>query len=226
MTHTIDEKIPTWGGKNEFNKVIVSDYDNHGFRVMHYNMVASIGTHIDAPSHCFAKGLNVDDIPIDKLIANACVINVSQKCINLPDYKISVDDIKNYEEQYGKITQKNIVLGCTGWSKRWQNTELYRNQEKNSEFWKMHFPTFSSEAADLLLEKNIIGIGIDTFSPDNFFSDWAVHKKFLGNGKYILENLNNLDQLDPVNSLIIALPLKIYQSSEAPTRIIGLVQKK
>jgi kynurenine formamidase len=50
-----------------------------------------------------------------------------------------------------------------------------------------------------------------------------VHKQLLGAGKYILENVTNLEGLPAKGSFILALPLKIKGGTEAPVRLIGLI---
>jgi kynurenine formamidase len=57
----------------------------------------------------------------------------------------------------------------------------------------MHFPLWSLEAVKFLdMERDISGIGCDTLSPETK-SGFPIHYYILGRGKYIVENLNNLD---------------------------------
>ena len=72
-----------------------------------------------------------------------------------------------------------------------------------------------------LAEKNIVGIGIDTLSPDGSNMSFPVHHKILGAGKYIIENLCHLEKLPAVGARVMALPLKIKNGSEAPCRVIA-----
>src|SRR5262245_11027791 len=56
------------------------------------------GTHIDAPVH-FAQGRwTVDQIPLDRLIGNAVVIDVSAACAANADYQVSVSDFTAWEQ--------------------------------------------------------------------------------------------------------------------------------
>ena len=60
----------------------------------------------------------------------------------------------------------------------------------------MHFPGYGADAARLLVERGVVGIGIDTLSLDHGPSaDFATHKIMLAAGKYRIENLANLDPL-------------------------------
>ena len=124
------------------------------------------------------------------------------------------EDVLQFERVYGNIPHGAFVIIYTGWSKRWSQPEKYRNEKI--------FPSISIEAAEHLLSRNIVGLGIDTLSPDAFGSQFPVHSLILGAGKYIVENVANADQLDPIGSFIFALPIKVFEGTEAPMRLVGM----
>lgn len=108
-----------------------------------------------------------------------------------------------------------FVLFYTGWEKHWPNPEKYRNN--------LVFPSISAHVAQLLLERNIAGIGIDTLSPDTADSGYPVHQLLLQAGKYIIENVANAHSLPPIGAWTLALPWKIINATESPVQLIGLV---
>lgn len=218
LTHPLDETVPTWSGGCGFCLEIKKDYDKT-FRVQQIKMHAGIGTHIDAPSHRFQGGLSVHDIPLDTLMVRAVKIDVSNAP---PDYEISVEDLKKYENDFGSIPEKSLVIGFTGWDRLFSKNDAYRNVDKNGQ---MHFPAFSEKSAEYLLKKNVAGLAIDTLSPDCLNLEYPVHKLFLGEGKYIIENIANASKMVPQGSFVIALPLNAKNASEAPIRIVGLIPK-
>src|ERR1044071_6226391 len=68
-----------------------------------YSAAEHGGTHLDAPVH-FAKGRNsADQIPLDQLIGDGLVVDVTTKCANDPDYLVSVADLQVWEKANGKI---------------------------------------------------------------------------------------------------------------------------
>lgn len=219
LTHTITTSIPAWQGTDSFSTNIIRDY-HQGLRTQQFNIGSNTGTHLDAPAHFYKNAPAVDDIPLDKLIVPAYVIDVSSKASE--DYRISGDDITEFEKQYGQIPEGSLVIGNTGWHRNWIEPKKYRNLDSSN---VMHFPGFSLEAAQLLLERNIVGIAIDTLSPDGADTTFPVHKLLLKAGKYIIENIANIEKLPPTGAYVIALPLKIHGAVEAPMRIIGLVPK-
>jgi len=219
LTHTITTSIPAWQGTDSFSTNIIRDY-HQGHRTQQFNIGSNTGTHLDAPAHFDQHAPMIDDIPLDKLIVPACVIDVSSKASE--DYHISADDIAAFEKQHGQIPAGCLVIGNTGWHRHWIEPKKYRNLDPHN---VMHFPGFSLEAAQLLLERNIVGIAIDTLSPDGADTTFPVHKIILGAGKYIIENIANIEKLPPTGAYVFALPLKIHDAVEAPMRIIGLVPK-
>jgi len=47
----------------------------------------------------------------------------------------------------------------------------------------------------------------------------------LGNNKYGLTQLRNLDKLPTTGAIVIAAPLKIVGGSGSPTRVLALISK-
>ena len=220
LTQPLFDNAPTWGGSCEFCLGVTQDYDRT-FRVNRLEMNTGVGTHIDAPCHLFKGGLSIEQIEVNQLITQVCVIDVSTHAD--ADYRISADDIKTYEKNYGLIPKKSVVVGFTGWSRFWLNAKTYRNQDSKGQ---MHFPAFSARAAEILLERDVAGIAIDTLSPDCLDPSFSVHKLILGNGKYIIENIGDCSHVPVKGAYIIALPLKLQDCAESPLRVIALIPKK
>jgi kynurenine formamidase/GNAT superfamily N-acetyltransferase len=214
LTHTVSSSIPTWEGGCGFLLHTTQDYKDVGFRIQRFEMVAGIGTHMDAPCHQVAGGGSIDDLPLSDLIAPCVVIDVSSKVHER--YKVSVEDILEFEKEHGKIPGSSFVILRTGWDRFWDTPEKYRNN--------LVFPSVSVEAATALLQRGICGLGIDTLSPDSFDGGFDVHSTLLGAKKYIVENIANSSLLPPTGSSIVCAPIKVEGGAEAPVRLIGLLQ--
>ena len=187
-----------------------------------YSTPEHLGTHLDAPNHFEDNQPSVDELSLESLIGPASVIDVSDKVNNNADYELTVKDIVDWEEVNGKIPERSIILLNTGWSKRWNDYEKYKNVDSSN---KLHFPGYSAAAADFLIEKrDINGIGIDTLSADYGMStDFAVHHIINGSSKYILENVANLDKLPPTGATLIIAPIKIEGGSGGQARIWAIL---
>ncbi len=218
LTHVLDSTIPTWDGECGFNHDVHIDYSDcegeEKFRVMKVKMHAGIGTHMDAPSHSIPGGRFIHDFDINDLIMPCVVINVSDQCHER--YSLSPNDIVNFENKYELIPKGSCVMVKTGWSKFWHTPLKYHNNHL--------FPSVSSEAAELLVERGVSALGIDTLSPDRPEDSFKVHKIFLGAGKIIIENVANLDRMQPAGGFVMVLPIKIKDGTEAPVRLVGLSQ--
>ena len=219
LTHMLDGNIPAWNGGCGFQHDMHIDYsDCQGedkFRVMKVKMHSGVGTHMDAPSHCIAGGKYIHDFDVNDLIMPCVVIDVASK--SHERYSLSVQDIADFESKFGTITQNSCVMIKTGWSKFWNEPLKYHNNHV--------LPSVSSEAADLFFERGVSALGIDTFSPDRPEDGFKVHKTFLGAGKILIENVANLDSITPIGSFVMVLPIKIKEGTEAPVRLVGLIEK-
>lgn len=218
LTHTLDENTPTWNGGCGFTQAIKSDYSGSltevSFRVQQLKLHAGLGTHLDAPAHCIPGGMTIDALPLTNLLAPCVVIDVSAHAHER--YRVTLADVKTYENTFGLMEAGSFVMFRTGWERFWHDPEQYRNQHC--------FPSVSREVAALLLERGVVGIGIDTLSPDRPEDGFPVHTLLLGAGKYIVENAANVAQLPPHGSFILALPIKTRGGTEAPIRLVGLKQ--
>jgi kynurenine formamidase len=213
LTHSLSEDIPSWSGSCGFRSDIKLDYESSGFRVQKLTMHAGIGTHIDAPSHRMSGGKDVSDLGLDQLITHCMVIDISEK--SSPDCSLQCSDIHHFEEIHGRIAKGAFVITNTGWSKYWVDHEKYRNN--------MNFPSVSRDAACLLLEREICGLGIDTLSPDRPRDGYPVHELLLAENKYIVENVAYPEKMPPKGAYSVVLPIKISGGTEAPIRLVGLL---
>ncbi|WP_363347193.1 cyclase family protein [Methylocystis echinoides] len=185
------------------------------------------GTHIDAPMHFAENHWTNSDIPIDRLIRPAVVIDIAAKAAKDPDYALSPADIEAWENSYGRIPDGAIVLLRTGWSARWPDRKSYLGDDTPGVATNLHFPSFGPEAATLLVSaRHVSLIGLDTASVDIGPSrDFMVHRIIGAANVPGLENLTNLDQLPPTGALVMAMPMKIAQGSGAPARVIAFAPR-
>jgi kynurenine formamidase len=218
LTHTLDENIPSWNGGCGFQCEITSDYSDSTteakFRTQQWTMRAGMGTHVDAPAHCIPGAPSIDQIPLSQLCVPCIMMDVS--AASHEHYSVSLQDIAQFENKYGRILAGTFVMIKTGWERFWHIPGKYHNNYL--------FPSVSIEAAELLVNRGVCGLGIDTLSPDRPESGYPVHQLFLGKGKYLVENAANLDSLPAQGGFILILPMKIKGATEAPIRLVALVE--
>lgn len=199
--------------------------DGYFYSSYSFSMAEHGGTHIDAPYHFFKGGKSVDELPLSQLRGSGLVIDVSDSALANPDYQITVDDLKAWEEQHGRIPDGSIVLLKTGYGQFWPKKIKYLGTaERGKEgISKLHFPGLHPDAARWISEeRNIKMIGLDTASIDYGQSElFKSHRTLMKHGIPALENVANLDQLPSSGFTIIALPIKTEGGSGGPVRIIA-----
>jgi kynurenine formamidase len=231
LTYAFDESTIYWPTADGFKLNV--DYKGLTDKGYYYsaNSFCSAehgGTHLDAPIHFYENRMSADEIPLENLIGNAVVVDVSEKCLENRDYLIAVDDFTMWEKENGEIPDNTIVLLETGYGKYWPDRTKYMGtDERGAEaVAKLHFPGLHPDAAGWLAkERNIKAVGIESPSIDYGQSQYfKTHVILTENNIPIFENVANLEMLPAKNFTVIALPMKIKGGSGGPLRIIALVQ--
>ncbi len=217
LTHGLSADIPTWDGRSGFNLAVSSDYQrrarSESFRVQEITCGAGSGTHLDAPAHVIPGGLSIDKLNLNDLVSRCAVIDVSDEADE--SYVIMPVVLEKWEKEYGEIAPDSFVIFYTGWDKHWDNRERYHNNHM--------FPCVHLFTAERLLERGVVGIGIDTLSCDRGDNGYPVHKAILGAGKYLVENIANARGLPATGARVLALPMKLIDGTESPIRLIALI---
>jgi kynurenine formamidase len=185
------------------------------------------GTHLDAPIH-FAEGRrSMEQIPLEQLMAPAVVIDVAAKAAADRDYRLTREDVLDFERRHGRIPEGAIVLLRTGWSRHWPDRKAYLGDDTPGDASRLHFPSFGEDAARLLVdERRAAALGADVASIDYGQStDFRVHRIAAAADVPGLENLAALDALPPTGAFVIALPMKIQGGSGGPLRAVALVPR-
>ncbi|HEY0377256.1 MAG TPA: cyclase family protein [Pyrinomonadaceae bacterium] len=188
------------------------------------------GTHIDAPVH-FAKGHHtVDEIPLEQLVGEAVVVDVTKQSEASRDYQVRTEDFLQWEKANGPIPKGAIVILRTGYSKYWPDRKRYMGTDERGAdaVPKLHFPGLHPEAARWLTSnRSIKAIGLDTPSIDYGQSTlFESHRALFDQNVPAFENLTNLDQLPAKNFTVVALPMKIKGGSGGPLRAIAILKEK
>lgn len=183
------------------------------------------GTHLDAPRH-FAEGMHtVDEVPIERLVGEAVIIDVSAKCLANPIYEVSADDLVAWEAKRRRQLVDVIVLVRTGWAKRWGDRTAYLGTDKTGPeaVPLLRFPGLAPEAAKWLVEhRRVKAVGIDTASIDHGPSTlFGSHVALCSGNVPVFENVAEISTLPEEGATVVALPMKIAGGSGGPLRIIA-----
>lgn len=233
LTHPFDGRTVYWPtAPFAFELDTLSYGDTEGgwfYSAFQFRAPEHGGTHLDAPVH-FARGRHtVDQVPLDRLMGPAVVIDVSARAENDPDYRLTVSDLTAWEAEHGTVPRGSIVLLRTGWDRFWPDAGRYLGDAGRGEAaaQNLHFPSYGEDAARVLVEeRGVSALGADVASIDYGQSrDFPVHRIIMEENVPGLENVAHLNRLPATGATVIALPMKIAGGSGAPLRVIALVPR-
>ena len=221
---------PQFAPSKPFSLEEISRYDSRG-PAWYWNNIACgehTGTHFDAPVH-WVTGKDhphnaTHNIPVDRFIGAACVIDVSKQARENADFLLTQEVVEEWELRHGRIPPRAWVLIRTDWSKH-ATAKAFLNIEADGP----HTPGFHPQCVPFLArERDILGVGVETVGTDagqaaGFEPMFPCHTIMHGSNKFGLASLTNLDLLPPTGAVVIAPPLKIVNGSGSPLRVLALV---
>src|SRR5579871_1967066 len=221
LSYAINDKLVAWPGDPKvFEAKVNGTVEKDGYFTRSFWMLEHYGTHLDAPAHFPPGKVTVEQIAPEKLFGPA-VLDVRAEAEKNADYQLTTSEIEAWEKAHGRIPAGAIVLLRSGWASRWPDVQRYRNTDAKG---VMHFPGFSADAAKILLERKISGLGCDTLSIDPGNSkDFPVHHLVLGAEVYQLENLKDLTDVPEAGAFLVVAPIKLEGGSGGAVRVFALV---
>lgn len=168
-------------------------------------LCANTGTYLDSPFHRYPDGIDVADVPLDRLAElDGVVIDVSGQVGRLVDRT----QLLPYDVG-GKA-----VLVRTGWDRHW-GTDAYIYGH----------PFLTAAAADHLLAEGAALVGIDSLNIDDTSSgERPVHSALLASGIPICEHLTNLAALPIDGFRFSAVPVKVRGMGTFPVRAYATIE--
>lgn len=207
LSHLIFQGMPIYPGNPypQFQPFYTLEKDKAN--VTRLTLGSHTGTHVDAPKHFIPNGNSVDEIPLEKLMGEAIVLDVSEKVVG---EGITNVDLDIYSEI---VKQHDIVLLYTGTSDQWDKNESIMRD----------FTYLEPSAAKWIVDHNIKCIGIDSFSVEKYnFKEGLSHRTLLSRNICIIEGLNsNLKKCLSKRMFIVCLPLFLKGIGGAPARVIA-----
>lgn len=194
---TLTPDLVVWPGEKHFERVPTKDIDKDGVVVSNIGFGSHTGTHIDAPKHFVKGGISIDQIDLNRLIGPCQVIEY-----------IGEGDLTLKECVDQQITQERVLF-------KLGNSPLLKQKEFIEEYRAL-----TSEVAEFLVEGDIKLVGVDYLSVERKGSPGhPTHIKFLKNEVVIIEGLD-LENVEPGEYQLIALPLKIESGDGCPARVV------
>ena len=223
LTHTLTDKFPFIPVKEltyPFELLPMATLEENGVAANSWKIHEHLGTHIDAPNHFISGQLSVDEIDLRDLVVPVVVIDIEDKASMDKDASVTVEDLRLFEDRYGKIPAHSCVMMYSGWEKRLHDS-TFVGLDKNL---VKHYPGFSHEAISFLLkDRDIAGIGVDVLSFDPGVDEtYSGHKILFAAGKWGVECVANLDKIPKTGATIIVGAPKVGRATGGFSRIIAV----
>jgi kynurenine formamidase len=221
LTHTLSPTFPIWPGNVPIKITNTATRAKDGYYANRWDLAEHHGTHLDAPAHFAAQGVTAERLEASALVVPAAVIDLRERARKNADAVVTVDDLKAWEKAHGRLPKNCGVFLNSGWDARAGDARAFLGQDASK---TLHFPGFSKEACEFLLtEREVAGLAVDTLSLDfGASADFAVHKRWLGAGKWGLECVANLSQLPPAGATVFVGAPKVIGASGGPTRVLAV----
>ena len=230
LTHAFAPGIPHWPGFPDEKREVIYSFDKGrgslgaGFFAEIFSHVGQWGTHVDPPAHFARGGRTVDQITLKEMILPLVVVDVHKEVAKNADYTLTVERLKKWETQHGKVPTGAFVAMRTDWSKRWPDAKKMENKDDKG---VAHYPGWSMPALKFLYEeRNVTASGHETTDTDPGIAttkdDYSLETYILSHDHYQIELLTNLDQLPESGAMVIATFPKPKGGSGFPARVFAI----
>ncbi|MDE2778797.1 MAG: cyclase family protein [Chloroflexota bacterium] len=191
-------------------------HESHARSNTKLTLATHIGTHVDAPYHFHADGTTVENMPLNRYMGPALLLDFREIAKSLTP--LSVADIQQAGGTPEAVRDKIVVL-FTGWAAAESGGVRFYSQG----------PYLSNEGAAYLADNGVNAVSVDfpidkhPPSPQSTIDDFPVHRLLLGQGIPLIENLINLDQLVGREFELWALPIKLKDGDGAAARAVARI---
>ena len=211
VSHVIESGMITYRG---FPAPLICDYlsredsraryeEGTEFQIGRIEMVANTGTYIDSPFHRYAHGLDIAQLPLERLVNLECiVIRIERSQQSIGAEAITEVDVA------GKA-----VLIHTGWDSNWRTDQYFEGH-----------PHLTEECAIALRDSGALLVGIDSLNIDSTKTGARpVHTTLLGADIPIVEHLCNLRDVPTTGASFNAAPVAVSRMGSFPVRAYAVI---
>lgn len=196
----IENSMLVWPGDPQVSIQTTATVEKDGVGDSHLSFGSHTGTHVDAPKHFVANATGIDQIPLEKLVGECFVVDLTE----ITHKEILVSDFSQIP-----LTSGSRILFKTGNYKY-----LYGNVFPDS------YISLSLQAAEYLVTKGVYLVGIDFLGIEKRKNPGhPVHTTLLKAGIVNVEGLD-LSKVPEGKYKLICLPIKLKDADGSPARVI------
>ncbi len=214
LTRPLDETSSLWPGIPPLVVESTETIERDGSFSRRVTLDEHSGTHFDAPSHFRDGAAHVADVPAEQLVRPLHVVDFTRRSQLDPDAELTPADISEHEGAHGAIAAGSIVFLHTDWPDA-------------SGAAALRFPGFGVEAARVLAERGVVGLGTDTLGIDPGRAvEFPVHRDItLPHGIWHVENLTNLAAVPASGAWAVVGVPRMAGASGFPARVLAIVSE-
>ncbi|QOR65388.1 cyclase family protein [Cytobacillus suaedae] len=194
VTSPIYEGMPVYKNKPE-KQPKISTVTNGYVTETRLELDVHGGTHVDAPLHMITNGETFETIPIEKLVGQCKVLDLT----DVTD-RITKTDLEKFS-----IEEDDFLL--------------FKTKNSFDEEFNFDFIFLAEDGATYLSERKIRGVGTDALGIERSQEGHPTHKTLFTNNVIIIEGLR-LKEVDQGNYFMVAAPLKLSGIDASPARIL------
>jgi kynurenine formamidase len=212
LTQPLGPRTVLWPGSTPFSATVGGRLPETSYW-RDLELPEHAGTHLDAPAHFAPGGATADQLSLEQLVRPAAVLDARPICSDDPNAEVAAADLEGFEAAHGRLQAGDALLVCTGWDRYVNDDEQYSV-----------FPGLSVDAAELVVERGVAGICIDTLGIEpRSASTFPAHRITQAAGVWHLEGLVGLERLPPRGAWIAAGVLPVVEGSGAPARAFAIL---
>ncbi|SIS45995.1 cyclase family protein [Salimicrobium salexigens] len=196
VSMTIREGMKVYKDKEEKQPQITTSTNGH-VTESRIDMDLHTGTHVDSPLHMINDGETMETIAVEDLVGTVKVFDLSD----------CGDSIDKSDVELLDINKGDFILFKT------------KNSYHEGNDFDFDFTYVTGEAAELLAEKGIKGVGVDGLGIERSQPDHPTHRTLFTHRIIIIEGLR-LKEISEGSYFMMAAPLKIEGTDASPARIL------
>jgi arylformamidase len=209
MPHLVDLTQTLRAGMRGVTWDIAATVEREGWNARALHLYSHAGTHMDAQAHFAAGPETIDQIPLERCMGPAWVVDIPGL---VPRALITVDLLGDVHEQF---QPGDSLLLRTGWSRFVDEPSIYRDG----------LPRIGEDLARWCVGHSVKILGVEPPSVadvNDLEEVTRIHKILLTAGVVIVEGLAHLDAISSRRVHFTAVPLKLDGGDGSPCRAFAL----
>jgi len=210
LSHPLEDGQLSYPSDPEIHITPHRTLESDGVNVSRLVLGTHQGTHLDAPSHFYADGAPVDQVPLERFYGPARLVDLAPGGALGPKTPLGLDMFRQHAEAFEPGAR---VIYRTGWDRMFGRPEFFTE-----------LPSLTLEAAEWIAQRRIALLGMDTPTPSKIAGrpcHYALLKK--GVEIVIVEGLANLDRL-PERFTFVGFPLRLTGRDGSPIRAVAVLE--